>query len=901
MSDHKFDRLLSEIRNEKVDDQVVSQAGDRVWSSITGSSGAELSTHMLRNCEDFQTLVPAYLDRKLPEARRFLFEDHVHQCVACRHAVEQARSGELGAGKRPAKQPAWGIVLHAQAESRKFPAWRWGMIATAAAVVVAGTLALANGIFPGQHAVRGAVQNVDGSLYAVSDEQVRLIPAGYQIRNGDEIRTAKGSNAVVRLLDGSLVEMGERSDLSVSREWKGTTIHLDGGRIMVQAAKQRTGRLYVATDDCLVSVKGTIFSVNHGIKGSRVAVVEGVVRVAYGDQTAELRAGEEQTSSSNVSKVPIQNEIAWSRNSAKYLALLGDFSVLQKQIEAIPGPGLRYSSDLLPYVPEHTVVYAAIPNLSATLGEASQLFQDRMQQSPALRDWWKQQQRGNGPKLADVVEELKTFSSYLGDEIVFTVEKEGSTYSAPVVLARVRQPGLESFLQGEMKRLNPSGAQVALQIVHDPSALASSSSKRPFLVYLNNDLLIASPDAAELQRAATRTQQPSASGFMQTPLYQQVARSYQQGAGWLFCADMEQIVAQHVQNSSNQKLPTGIGDVRYLMMERREVEGKTQSRAALTFASERTGVASWLAAPASMGALEFISPNASMVNSVVMKNPKSIMEEVFQIIASGDSNFPAELAKFEAKTGVSVLDDITAPLGGEITVAFDGPLLPTPRWKAVVEVYDPATLQSTIGKLIDSFNREAASASSSSSSSSIGSLQLTQQQTGSQTYYTIRNSKQANFEIDYTYEDSYLIAGPDIATLSQAIQGRQSGNTLTHSPTFQALLPSDGYTNFSAIFYHNIGPVIGPLVDQIKAVGTLTAQQQKSIATLQENTAPGLIYVYGEPQRIVVASNTGFMGFDLGTLMTLGQGGAFPPHMFLGGALSHDALRQPSPIPNPTQ
>lgn len=897
MSDHKFDRLLSEIRNERVDDQVVSQAGDRVWSSITGASAAELSTHMLRSCEDFQTLVPAYVDKKLPEARRLLFEDHVHQCVACRHAVEQARSGELNAARRPARQPAWGIALQAQAESRKFPAWRWAMTAAAAAVVIAGALALANGIFPGQHAVRGAVQNVDGSLYAVSDEQVRLIPAGYQIRNGDQIRTAKGSDAVVRLIDGSLVEMGERSDLSVSREWKGTTIHLDGGRIMVQAAKQRAGRLYVATDDCLVSVKGTIFSVNHGIKGSRVAVVEGVVRVAYGDQTAELTAGEEQTSNSNVSKVPIQNEIAWSRNSAKYLALLGDFSVLQKQIEAIPGPGLRYSSDLLPYVPEHTVVYAAIPNLSATLGEASQLFQERMQQSQALRDWWKQQQRGNGPKLADVVDELKTFSGYLGDEIVFTVAKEGSTYSSPVVLARVKQPGLESFLQGEIKRFNTSGAQSALQIVHDPSALASSSSSnRPFLVYLNNDVLIASPDGGELQRAATRMQVAGTNPFTQTALYQQVARSYQQGAGWLFCADMEQIVAQHVQDSSNGQLPPGIGDVRYLMMERREVGGKTENRAALTFASERTGVASWLAAPASMGALEFISPNASMVNSVVMKNPKNIMEEIFQIIGSSDTNFPAELAKFEAKTGVSVLDDITAPLGGEITVAFDGPVLPTPRWKAVVEVYDPATLQSTIGKLVDSFNREAASSSSSSSSSSMGSLQLTQQQVGSQTYYTIRNSTQANFEIDYTYEDSYLIAGPDIATLSQAIQGRKSGNTLTHSPTFQALLPSDGYTNFSAILYHNIGPVIGPLVDQIKAVGTLTAQQQKSIATLQENTAPGLIYVYGEPQRIVVASNTGFMGFDLGTLMTLGQGGAFPPHMFLGGALSH-----PGPTPSPTQ
>ena len=398
--------------------------------------------HTLRSCEDFQTLIPAYVDKNLPEARKFLFEDHMHQCVACRHAVEQARDGEM--------QPTW----QPRAATRRFPVWNWAMSAAAVAVVAAATFAFLNGMLPGQHAVRASVENVDGSLYAVVDDQVRVIPAGYQIRNGDEIRTAKGSNAVVRLLDGSLVEMAERSDLSVSREWRGTTIRLDGGHIIVQAAKQRTGRLYVATDDCLVSVKGTIFSVNHGTKGSRVAVIEGVVRVAAGDQTTELRAGDEGTSSASVSKVPIQNEIAWSRNSAKYLALLGDFAVLQKQIEAIPGPGLRYSSDLLPYVPDHTAVYAAIPNMGATLGEASQLFQDRMQQSPALRNWWKEQQHGKGPKLADVIEQLKNFSSYLGDEIVFAVAKEGTTYSSPVVLARVRRPGLESFLQSEAKRLN---------------------------------------------------------------------------------------------------------------------------------------------------------------------------------------------------------------------------------------------------------------------------------------------------------------------------------------------------------------------------------------------------------------------------------------------------------------
>ncbi len=163
------------------------------------------------------------------------------------------------------------------------------------------------------------------------------------------------------------MKWAERSDLSVSRAWKGTTIQLDGGQVIVQAAKQRSGRLYVATDDGLVSVKGTIFSVNHGTKGSRVAVIEGVVRTEFWRNHNRPDApGHEATSSASVAKVPIQNEIAWSKNSAKYLALLGDFAVLQKQFAAIPGPGLRYSSELLPYVPDHTVIYAAIPNLANT-------------------------------------------------------------------------------------------------------------------------------------------------------------------------------------------------------------------------------------------------------------------------------------------------------------------------------------------------------------------------------------------------------------------------------------------------------------------------------------------------------------------------------------------------------
>jgi hypothetical protein len=314
-------------------------------------------------------------------------------------------------------------------------------------------------------------------------------------------------------------------------------------------------------------------------------------------------------------------------------------------------------------------------------------------------------------------------------------------------------------------------------------------------------------------------------------------------------------------------------------MEHREVGGKSESHADLLFASERQGVASWLAAPASMGSLEFVSPNASMVTSAVIKNPRSILEETFKMIGSGDRDFAEHIAEFEAKTGVNVLNDIAAPLGGEVTMAFDGPMIPTPRWKLIVEVYDPATLQSTIEKLVDSFNREG--------NAKGHSLQLTKRRVGSRTYFAIMNTSKVNSEVDYTFVDNYLIAAPDTGTLSRAIQSREAGYTLSHSSGFQALLPNDGYTNFSAIFYHNIGPVVGPLVEQVKASGALTQKQQQSIDALTANSAPGLIYAYGESDRIVVASNTGFMGLDLGTLLTMGDNGPFLPQMFLGGAFHH--------------
>ena len=144
---------------------------------------------------------------------------------------------------------------------------------------------------------------------------------------------------------------------------------------------------------------------------------------------------------------------------------------------------------------------------------------------------------------------------------------------------------------------------------------------------------------------------------------------------------------------------------------------------------------------------------------------------------------------------------------------------------------------------------------------------------GDQVYFTLTNSKHPGNEIDYTFADSYLIAAPYQALLAQAIQNRQTGYTLFQSQTFRSQLPSDGYTNFSAIVYHNLGMVLTPLLQELKSTGKLSAERQQALDTLAANSAPGLIYAYGEPDRIVVASDSGFMGMDLNSLLSVGEGG----------------------------
>jgi uncharacterized protein (TIGR03435 family) len=168
--------------------------------------------------------------------------------------------------------------------------------------------------------IHAVVENADGGLYKVDGG--RAIRVGEGIEANETVRTDGGLGAALKLTDGSTVEMRSKSELTLEDAPDGVRIRLGSGGVIVNAAKQRAGHLYVQTKHMTVAVIGTVFFVNAEEEGSRVAVIEGEVRVKQGTSEQKLLPGEQVATSPKMGPVPVKEGIAWSRQAEAHMALL---------------------------------------------------------------------------------------------------------------------------------------------------------------------------------------------------------------------------------------------------------------------------------------------------------------------------------------------------------------------------------------------------------------------------------------------------------------------------------------------------------------------------------------------------------------------------------------------------
>jgi len=892
-SNNDFDAILdnttAEMRNEQIDSAVVSDAAGRVWARLSVEAAAETSaqlrtdnpaTDKIGSCADFQSLIPAHLSGSLSEARSLLLVDHTHECIPCRKAMKDARSRRVAPAKKAVSKRRYSIqpvVL------------RWGI--AAALIIGVGLIALPliQRYAPLGGELEATVQAAEGQVYQIADTRSTPLSVGGKLQRGERIRTAKDAHAFVRLGDGSVIEMKDRSEFFITRNSQGTTIHLNRGAIVVEAAKQGKQHLFVDTGDSNVSVTGTIFSVNKGTKGARVSVIEGEVHMDHASIERVLRAGEQASTSSSVERIPVKDEVAWSRKAASYAERLAGLTSLNKDLGKVAQPGVRNSTHLLDLMPENTIVYAALPNLTTTLVESHRIMQERINQNPALRQWWEKEQSGRkGPNVDQVIDTIRGFGDYLGDEIAVSVSMdEKGEPVAPLVLAELKNSaGFQQFLEQQIAKFAGSSqgapGKPSIRFVDNPLAesltATTTTTTEPgkkseeLYVWIQNDLFAASPRLNQLQEVARVVQGGGSSSFTSTPFHNRVAQLYQEGAGLVVAANLERLIqraksdmtkGENAAKRADALEQLGIFNLKYFVLDQKNSAGKTHTQATVSFNDAQRGIPSWLAAPGPMGSLEYISPDANVVAGFVVKDPVKLVDDLLGVIETVSPDLRKNLDKQQADRGLDIRKDIAAPLGGEFAFAIDGPILPTPSWKMVFEVNDSEHLQQTLERIVGEINKEAAKFGKNG-------LVWDRAEISGRNYYTLK-SADFGVEVNYTYVNGYVVMGPSRAMVERSVRSQEAGYTLLSSSRFTGGLPADGNANFSALFYHNLAPLVQPFAERIaNSAGHLPQEQQQAIKAMAADMPPTLAYAYARDDSITFAANTEGGPFGLSPATILG-------------------------------
>lgn len=803
MNEERFDELLKEMREESVPEGQAAAARERVWQRLAGSSSAA--------CAEVRPELADYLAGRLAPSRRLLVDDHLGRCAECRRALAEAK------GERKV------VPMPQVVSSRWSGLARWAV----AAGVLLGALYLGSDRIDSALAPSGpraTVVSVSGEAYALPGGALRT---GSLLEEGEVVRTAAGSRAMIELADGSLVEINQRTELALRGAWSGTTIRLDRGDVIVQAAEQRRGHLRVETRDSVASVKGTIFAVSSGTAGSVVSVVAGAVAVAQPGAQTVLTAGQYAASTRALRQIDVREAISWSEDAEKYYSVLAELTEIEQELAEAPTP-VRTESYLLDFLPASAVVYFAIPNLNGTIRQALNLVEGRAQENPVLGEWWSSE---DGQQLREKLDRIQIVTPLLGDEVVCIFARQPEQGHGPPVallLARV-QAGREDALREGIERIAGENAEpMAYQIVGDVVAI-SDSPERLALMMLELGSGSASPFASEIR-----------------------AR-YQRGVNWLAGVD---VTAMPIDNDDAAVIQLlGFQNMRYLFFEQHSGGGRDDTEATLSFEGSRVGMASWLAAPGSAGSAEYVSDQAVVVASGSTRNPRQAFDELLSIAGEG-SEFANHIREFETKTAVSIADDIASSLGTDFTFSIEQPSLPAPGWVAVFEVINPGALDDAARRLVDAYNTELGPEHADRT------MSLTQETVNGRSW-NIVGSANSPIKLSWTYDRGYMIASTDRAVATRAIAVRESGTSLVHSARFQERYPVAANLHSSGFFWLNTN---GVLADMASLVNSAALQR------LAGSRDPVLFVVNGEMERIHAASRTRLTSLILDLMLVHGAG-----------------------------
>jgi hypothetical protein len=789
MSQERLDKALEEMTQEPVDAATVEAARARVWSTLANPVAA--------GCAEFRPDFGAYQAGTLTGGRRMLLEDHVSRCSACRAALADLK------GERR-------VIAMPQRSSSRWA--QWGTLAAAAALVLSvvylGRGSIDTWMAPG--GPRATVVSAGGGLYRMPGG---ALAAGAAVGDKETIRTGPGARATLRLADGSTVEVNERTELFVTATWSGQAIHLQRGDVIVEAAKQRRGHLRVLTRDSIASVKGTIFGVSAGIGGSVVSVIEGSVAVNQPGREVLLKPGQQAASNPGLA-TSVDQAIAWSPDANEYLQVLASFAKIERQISPFATP-LRTSSALLSYLPAGAFVYGAVPNLGGKLGEGLSAAEQQAFENTAFRTFWTSDA---GVELRQIVDRVRSVSSLLGDEVVFSVAPAGLRDAVPVVMARVQ-----------------ANQRAALTAALDQLFTDAGESSRPYPYSVSDELMVVSDSTAHLAWALEHLGQGAGSPFAAA-----IGDRYKRGAGWLIGVDATPVIEMSAGDDAPPVEFASMTGVKYLFLEQRAPAGAEENEVTVTFQDARKGMASWLADSGSGGAAEYVPSDVLLAGYVSMREPGQLFQEFSALMAQQQPSFQSDLTKVEDKLGTGFIGSLAAAMGTEAAFALQGFSASGPTWMMAGLANDPGVIDSSLAKLVETFNAELPPDQQDKR------VTLTQESVNGRTWTALKVGG-FPFGATWTYDAGYIVSASDRATAERAIATRNGGSALIWSTAFQRQLPASAGIHPSAFAWLNTKGALGifSALSPNQAVSGLLAEHD-----------PVLVVFDGKPEQIHLASRT---------------------------------------------
>ncbi|HLW53647.1 MAG TPA: hypothetical protein VKW06_12470 [Candidatus Angelobacter sp.] len=542
----------------------------------------------------------------------------------------------------------------------------------------------------------------------------------------------------------------------------------------------------------------------------------------------------------------------WLQEALQDRELMTEVAQIAERLQKeVPYPAARNQSHILSHLPDSTAFYLAVPNYGETVHRAVEIVQQEIKNSARLLIFLRKNHLEDSEQaLIDAAQRFYEVSQFLGDEVVIAGNLQGKEPSG-VMIAEIKKPGIRAALEAINSDLGVSAGN-RLRIF-EPERLAAAGeveSEGP-MVLVRQDYIAFGLSVGALRDFNSQIDQHEGS-FESRPLGQRLARSYHDGTTSVAGVDLRQLMAILPVNKPQDRMmldKTGLGDVSYLAVENRLTAGASRSQGELTFTGPRHGIASWLASPAPLGGLDFVSSKSAFALNINLKTPAQLLDDLHDIM--GDAAF-ASVTQVEKQFNLNLKHDLLSKLTGEIgfatpgmymrapatfpaktTLAPDSSPKTSPPFVMALGVADTKGLEQTLAQLL-----------------TMAPVQSAEQQEDGVTFHTllIPGAVNNSTEINYFFLDGYLVMASDRALAEEAVRVHRSGTSLAKASSLRDASGPGQSLNASLIAYQNAGPMMGPIMAQLPP-------EVRQMLPMAISGRANALYVYADETSIRGVSN----------------------------------------------